>query len=344
LDKLKPMDVILSLLYSNLLDSGTIKSSLKKDIFLNQTMKLADINGVYYLFLLKLQEIGINIPSQQNRFKDELKKLGELKRTIEFLNKTSKSIKCKFMIIKACNEIPHVPRDIDILVKEKDKVTFTKKFHESGYKCIYSTNVETSYQKEGYLKIDIYTRIRYLTIDFIDPEYLWDSYIVRKFFDIKYPTLENDANILLMFAHSLYGHRNMTLLDFLHIKRALNNTDIANCRKLANQGGWKNTFNMIYSKFGEITNSISTNDSRSISFPYRFSPSFINQSISQLNQVKLSKKTRIFLYLSFILDRFLFDMQKTRLYDSLSNNYWIRKKMNSFNYFIRHGCGDDKSM
>lgn len=337
------MSVIISVVYSNKLDHRIIKKLLKNDKFLKKTLMLAEINGLYYYFILRLKEIGIELSSQEERFNKELDKFNTFKETIILLNEISKSISSDYMIIKACTEIPHVPRDIDILVLGSDKERYLKAFENIGMTCVHSNDVETSFSKEGYLKVDIYTGVRYITIDFLKDEFLWSSYKTGETAGITHPLLGNEANILLMLVHSLYGHRSMTFLDFLHIVRIMDNSDIRLTKKYAYEFGWGETFETILSKFNEINESIVSDKDSNISFPYRFPPSFVMNSISQIKDLKLARKTKIFLQVSFFIDRLVHELQNSHFYTILLNYKWVRNSFNSFNYFVRHACGDNKS-
>jgi hypothetical protein len=343
MNKPDSMSVIISVIYSNALDYRVVEELLKNDRFLKKTLRLAEINGLYYYFMLKLREFGIEVPLQEERFNKELEKLSAFKETIRLLNTISRSIQSDYMIIKACTEIPHVPRDIDILVHESDKDKYSKAFENIGMTCVHSNDVETSFSKEGYLKVDIYTGVRYVTIDFLKDEYLWSSYKTGETAGVAHPLLGNEANILLMLVHSLYGHRSMTFLDFLHIARIMENSDINLARKYAFECGWGETFEAILNKFNEINESIIGGTSANMLFPYRFSPNFVMNSISHMEHLKLDRKTKMFLHFSFFIDRVLYDLRKSRVYDILLNYQWIRNSFNSFNYFVRHACGDDKS-
>ena len=337
------MDIILSTIYTNRLDANIVKKELSNERFLNQTIRLAEINGVYFYFMQQLQEIGVDLHSQIGRFNSELQKLEHFKNTLQLLNQISEDVNVDYMLIKACSEVPHVPRDVDILVRECDKTKYYKAFEDCGMSCVHATDVETSFSKEGYLKIDIYTGVRYITIDFIDDVYLWNSYTTGETVGVIHPLLGNEANVLLMLVHSLYGHRSMTLLDFLHMDRILQNSDVLKCKKYAQENGWGDAFDVVLQKFNEIKESIISNKHATISFPYRFTPDFVLESISMIDNLNLGKKTMTYLYFSFIIDRIIHELKKSVIYDVLLNCQFVRNSFNSFNYFIRHACGDTNS-
>ncbi len=342
MNKISPIRIMISVAYCGLLDDESLTRLRDDKRFLKHVLRLTEINGLYYLFILRLKEIGLDLTSEE-RFNRELKKQEDFKRTLTLLNEISSTKQINHILIKSCIDIPHVPRDVDVLIHSSEKELFINALKEYGLKPVYSTDVETALSKDGYLKVDIYTETKYVTYSFLSESFLWKSIVCTKIFDEEHLILNNEANLLLLFAHSLYGHRSMTFLDFLQINHNLLNSNLDICENYASENKWLTTFQMILEEFNRLSSMIRSGQSNGLVFPYKFRPNFIFNTIGKINGIHLTKKTLIFLYLSLIIDSSLLELKKHECYDILLNHNSIRTTFNSFNYFVRHACGDTKS-
>ncbi len=248
MNELDPMEIVLSVVDPEYPNNIHVEEIVKNRDLLKAAIKLAKRNGLYYYFILKLKESNQNLSfsnKEQERWDGELQKLSALKKTLTFLNDMQKHHGIDYILIKACTMMPHIPRDIDIFVQVEDSAKIYELFEREGMKIAYSNPVETSFDKEGYMKLDIYSEIQYVGMNFIDSEFLWHSKVGDEMFRIEYTSLNSDANFLLLLVHSLFGHRSITLLDFLHMKTLMSFIDKRACREYAYEKGWGSVFDLV---------------------------------------------------------------------------------------------------
>jgi len=275
MNELDPMKVVLSVVDPKYPKDIPVEEISKDGGLLKSAIKLAERNGLYYCFVRRLRELNPNLSSLDEEYWDrELQKLSALKKTLAFLNDMQKNYGIDYILIKACTKIPHVPRDVDILVRIEDRKRIYDLFEHEGLNVVYSNPVETAFSKEGYMKLDIYSMIQYIGMNFIDDEFLWNSKVEDKMFGIKYPSLNDEANFILLLVHSLFGHRSMTLLDFLHIKALMSNIDKRVCREHTYEKGWGAVFDMGLERLEYLYKRI-YKDEGAVSFPYLFDRKFM---------------------------------------------------------------------
>ena len=345
MNKLDTMKVLLSVVdpeYPNDIQVGEIA---KERDLLKAAIKLAERNGLYYYFILKLKELNIDLSLlKKERWNEEERKLSEFKKTIMLLNDVTKNYGIDYILIKACTTLPHTPRDADIFVHEEDKRKIVKALEDKGMKCIHSDDVDTTLTKGEYMKVDIYTGLCYFTVEFIDDEFLWNSYVADKILGMEYPGLNEEANFLVMLVHSLFGHRSMSMLDFLHMRSLLINIqDISFCREYAYEKGWGLAFDLSFKKIETIYEKIHK-EGEVVYFPYLFDRKFVFQCISGIEGLNMTRFNKIFLYVSLIQDRIIFELKDTPLYNLLKSFEPIRRVINSFGYYIRNMRGDKRSV
>lgn len=306
--------------------------------------KLAEINGLFYLYINKLKEYGIKIEDWSSDAKlliKEEEKLKQFKKTLILLNRISDEYNIDFMIIKMCDRVVHIPRDIDLLVHPKDKSRLCKALESMGMVANYSNNVETSYGKKGFIKIDIYTKIRYISVDFIDETFLWESKRYNKIFGIEYPGLNSGASFQLILVHALFGHRSLTLLDLIQLNFLLKNIkDLRLYSQHAYDRGWGKVFDLSLRKLKHINKKI---DECCIDFPYLFDRSFIMKCISLIEKSDMDETTIFFFHISLFIDKFIHFMRRSFIYEVSLRRNLFRKIINNINYFIRSLCKDTKS-
>ena len=343
MNELDPMEIVLSVVYPEHPNNIHVEEIVKNRDLLKAAIKLAKRNGLYYYFILKLKESNQNLSfsnKEQERWDGELQKLSALKKTFTFLNDMQTHHGIDYILIKACTKIPHVPRDVDILVRSEDRDKIYDLFEREGIQTIYSNPVETAFGKEGYIKLDIYSKIQYIGVDFIDSEFLWNSKVEDRMFGIEFPSLNDEANFLLLLVHSIFGHRSMTLLDFLHMKSLMSNIqDINMCREYAYEKSWGAVFNMGLERLESICKTI-YKDGEIVSFPYLFDRKFMLKCIASIDGLEMKKCERVFFHISLGLKRLTCELVKSPFYDSLMTFNTGRKIFNSFAYFVGARCGN----
>lgn len=232
-------------------------------------IKLAERNGLYYHFILRLRELNQDLSFlDKERWDGELQKLSALKKTLTFMNDVQKE-GIEYILIKACTKIPHIPRDVDIFVKTEEREEILEMFENMGMKYDQKSDVETSLRKEGYLKIDVYSEICYFSVDFFNGNFLWENITKNKMLDMEYPSLNKEADFLLLLVHSLFGHRSMSLLDFLHIKSLRNEIDVNACIKYTFENGWDSVFDLYLRELDILSKRIYEEEDCSISLHIR---------------------------------------------------------------------------
>lgn len=317
---------------------------LNNEAFLKAAVKYAEKNGLYYQFISGLSRFDISLnTSQEKRWLEEKEKLEDYKETIRILNKCSQKSKIDYVLIKACNSILHVPRDVDIYIRDKDQSKFIESLEKEGMACIHSDDVDTTLVKGEHMKIDLYTGLCYFTYEFIDSEFIFGSCEKDFIFAIEYPGLKPESNLLVILVHSLFGHSSMTLLDFLHMKSLISEiNDINVCRNYAYSKGWGNTFDLTINEINRIIELIYV-ENKDLIFPYFFGRRFVFKCISGIQKLTLTNSNKLFLEASIFQDFIVVNLKNTPFYNTLRSFEPTRRVVSSVGYFIRNMRGDKRS-
>ena len=339
MSNLDPMKILLSVIDPEYPSDIPVEEIVKNRSLLKSAIKLAERNGLYYYFILCLRELNVDLSFlDKERWNKENQKLSELKGTIKLLNKVSNDYGIDYIMIKSCNTIPHIPRDVDVFVHKEEKRKIIEALENGGMKCVRSDIAQTTLKKEKYLETDIYTGIHYFGVEFLDENFLWNSNVKSKIFGIEYPGLNAEADFLLTLIHSLFGHRVITLLDFLHIKSLRDNIrDIDLCRKYAYEKGWGAVFDLILNELDTLHKRI-YKEGELIHFPYLLSTNFILKCVSMVDRLYINKSNKMFLRISLILDKVIYRLKDSALYNLLKSFEPTRKFLLSvIIWFEQHG-------
>ena len=339
MNKLDPMEIVLSVVDPEYPVKVDIDRLEKDEKLFKAAVKLAEKNGLYYYFILRLKELNIDLSFlEEERWNKEVQKLSELKETIMLLNNVSNDYGIDYILIKACNTIPHIPRDVDIFVHKGEKRKIIETLENNGMKCVRSDIAQTTLKKENHIETDIYTGVRYFGVEFLDESFLWNSNVKSKIFGMAYPGLNAEADFLLTFIHSLFGHRVITLLDFLHIKSLRDNLrDIDLCRKYAYEKGWGSVFDLVLNELDSLHRRI-YKEGGIIHFPYMFGQNFILKCVSMVDGLYINKSNKIFLRISLFLDKVIYRLKDSVLYNLLKSFEPTRKFLISvIIWFEQHG-------
>lgn len=340
-DESYSLKLLLSAIDPNYPNNNQITDLAKKE-YLISVIKLAKANGLYYHLIYRLKELNIDIPSSEEKhWNEELDALIKYKKTIEMIDQLSNRYDIDYILIKDCNTIPHIPRDIDIFIKSEDRVRYITALEDIGMKCTQSGIAETSLTG-NYLKTDIYTEICYMGIDFIEGSYLLNSRIENEIFGTKYTGLNNESNFLLLLIHSLFGHRSMSLLDFQHLNNLYDKTDLNICRGYAIKQGWGRTFDIVLNKFNEIQRDLY--NVNFIYFPYLFKKNFLLECLSGVEEFDDSISNQFFVHTTFIQDRLIYELKDSLLYNLVKSFEPSRNIINSLTASIKSRRGDRKSL
>jgi hypothetical protein len=342
MDTTNAMKFVLSVVDPEYPNDIQIEESInKKDLF-ESAVTLAERNGLYYYFIHNLKELNMDLPFLDNdRWNEENKKISEFKETVAFLNKASEDSAIDYILIKIFNTVPHAPNDVDTFVQKKDRQNFIKVLENNGMECLHSSPAETKF-KGRYMKTDIYTEIGYLGVDFMDETFLWKSKVKNELFGIEYPALSNEADFLLLVPHYLFGHRRITLLDFLHMKYRMECINVDACREYANEVGWGSVFDLMINHLNHLYEMI-YKQNKFIHFPHVFDRGFTLKCISGIEELNMGLRNKAFLHLSFVIEEITYSLEGTPLYTMLESFTPTRNLINSLSAAIKNHRGDKKS-
>jgi len=318
-----------------------VEEIVKDRNLLKLAIKLAKRNGLYYKFICSLKEMKVELPpTEKERWIKEEKGLAEYKKTIELLNKVSNDYGIDYILIKECNAVPHIPRDVDIFIRKEDRTRLIQALENNGMTCVISDDAETILRQTEYIDIEFYTGINYFGINFIDEGFLLESRVKDKLFGTEYPRLNNESSFLLMLVHRLFGHRSLSLLDLLYlISLRKNIKDIDVCGGYAEQKGWGKVFNLALKELDDIYKKI-YQENKVINFPYLFSTQFILKCITEIDGLKMGRYDRLFIQLSLVQDGILCRLNNTVLYKMLKSFNPARNAANAWFRFIKSKRGD----
>lgn len=339
-NNLDPMELVLAVVDSEYPNDIPVEELADNKDLLESAIKLAEKNGLYYHFISQLREQNVDIPVGE-RWSEEERKLASLKRTITLLNKVSQKYEIDYTLIKECNAVPHIPRDVDIFVDIEEKERMIKALEDNGMECIHSGDIETTLIKEGHIDLDVYTRIDYFTVEFMDKGSLLKSLITNEMFGLRYPGLSKELDFLLIMIHALFGHGRLSLLDFLHLKSFLkdNLQAIDFCRKYAYEHRWGAVFDLALEELNSMYRKM-YEEGGIIRFPYLFNGNFFLKCVSLIEGINMNRSRKIILYVSLLWDRVTFQASGTLLYRFLRSIGPVRKAVNSLGYWIRYTRGD----
>ena len=336
MNKFEPLKIVLAVVDPEYPVKVDIDRLGKDEKLFKSTIKLAERNGLYYYFILRLKELGVDLPlSEEDRWKKENQKLSEFKETIKLLNNVSKEYGIEYIIIKECNTIPHIPRDIDIFVRNEDRTRIIKALEDNGMQCTRTEVTETSLEGKNYLKVDIYSRIIYLSIDIFDDGVI-KSKMMAKIINTNLEcfVLPTELDFILLSFHSLFGHMKISLLDFLHLMKVYREINSTICRKYIEEKGLEIAFNLFLEELNKINAKI-VSGKDIIHFPYYFSQDFVITCAQ--NSTKLNALSKFILQFSLMTDKIVDRLPRT-VYDILSSAGPIRK----IYYYMKTIRGDKK--
>jgi hypothetical protein len=303
-------------------------------------LRLAKVNGVQYYCLEKLRALNMNLPFLKWECSEEIKRgLANVKRTISILNEMAEDTGLPYILIKGCNTVPHIPRDIDIFVRRQHRDAIVERLKRCGMKCKYSSGIETTLTSEGHLPIDIYTRVIYFGEEFFDEDFLFNSLTKRRLLGVEYYGLNNEAEFMLNLVHCLFGHGSLKLLDYLHLKNIRESgLSIDFCKKYAKKMGWGGVFSLALRKLEEIERKVSGGEE--VVFPYLFDIKFLMYCVKQIENIVFNKSNEITALSSFLLDFAKLRLESSILYDVVKKARPLRTLLLAIGHKSRTLRGD----
>jgi len=344
MSNLKQMETLLKIIDPQYTDPLTREEtiSLERKRTYTEILKLAEKNGLKFHILKTLKNLDLppgvtEIHGHDNEFKR--KQL--FKSTIQFLNRISKDNCIDYALIKSFDTIEHTPNDIDIFVLPEQRSNLIFALKQNGMSCQQSSIAETKLEGK-YMNIDIYTEVCYLNFNFLEGQDLWEARIKKSFLGEKYFGLNPDADYLLLLPHSLFGHRRMTLLDFLHLKNLQTKIDLEKCRDYAKQQGWGYIFDAMTDLLNSMYEDIYLNRKVKM-FPFYYPKAFIWDNIKHLQNDEIENKKRLYFELSYLLEEVMYKCEDTFIYRSIKSFGPAQKIFNSACSLAKKERGDRKS-
>jgi len=244
--------------------------------------KLAKDNKVLYEFC---SNISKEFPSlENNKIEEVISQAKEcfrsFKDTVEFIHSLFDEEGIDFIFVKTFKSIPHLTRDIDVLIDYSShnkafKILEESPLSETGgkfSKTIQNLGLDTAhYGKPGLLDIDIYSGMPWHQAPTMDDEFLWDKPRSVNAYGVDYRIPNREADFLSMVANNIFTNPYITILDFLYLNFLMKsglNFDIIN--KQIGKFGWKEAFYQFLDQIKRIDREVYESDfsSSKIVFPY----------------------------------------------------------------------------
>jgi len=313
---------------------------------INSVLSYSEKNGLKFLVLTLLNKIKFDDRPVQSiiecEFSQEADKSEKFSKTIHFLSTLPKDHGLHYILVKSFDSTKHIPNDVDIFIRNEDRLKVIKHLSLNGMNCQQSSVAETKLEGR-YMNIDLYTRINYLGIDFVDADLLWNSVIQKKFMDVSYPGLNPEADLLMLIPHSMFGHRRMTLLDFLHFRTLRQNANIPFCREYATRHGWGYTFDVFIQLLDTLEDDILVKKVK-IRFPFNYPKKILLDSINHTKGIQFGLKNYFFFTLSYWMEGIMYSLEDSMIYNIVKSNKLLRNFFNSTCSFFKKRRGDIKSI
>lgn len=308
---------------------------------LDATIALAKANGLYFPFMKWLIGLVGRVPPQEEKqWASELQSMSEFRDTIGILNAISDRAGIDYIIIKNSSIIEHVPRDVDILVRDQDREKLLDLLRAYGLKLVHHDKSETSLAMSGLLSVDVYTRIHYIGMDFLNEKVLWKSRMDSSTHGMHHPGLTPETAYLLNSIHGLLGHGRLTLLDFLDLiglEKHISNPAV--CRAQAVAFGWDRVFDFLTDRLKALQSRM-YEQRRPVRFPHRYSKRFILRCISALDGHSPRWREKSALRLSLFWDDLVLYSENSRVGGVMKRSTIATWITNSIGHRLRSLRGD----
>ncbi len=220
-------------------------------------------------------------------------------KTVGFVDDVMKESGIDYLLIKTYKILPYITKDIDILVKKDDlsdvKKIITKnggsdyEFSKSNqfiFKILHKT--EDTFGGKGLL-IDVYHDFSWIRIPCMDESFLWNNKRKVNINGIKVFIPNIEADILTFFAHSIFWHGYIPLLDYIYLQRLLDKKPNMKLmeRKIENYG-WRNGFRWLIN-FLQKSYHDAINDDKQLILPILIPMNVINNSYKGYIQKSANK-------------------------------------------------------
>lgn len=304
---------------------------------------LAESNGLFYGMAARWISQGNALPREaEASWRDIQEKQIAFRRTVEDLNRAANASRREYCIIKDYRTVENVPRDVDVLVRETDQPEFLARLRSEGFEFAYRDEAEMSLMKPGCLRVDVYGGIHYLRRDFLDPEYLFSMRRDLTTHGVTHPGLAPEAAFLLNSAHGLFGHAELTLLDFLDFRYLRAGIpDLAAMKRVAEARGW----GRVLDRWDEHLRGLESRifeEHLPARFPARNGRRFVLAFADELDGAPLSSQDRRALSLSLLWDQLVFVSEAAGVAKALRRSSIASFATNTAGHRLRLLRGDRK--
>jgi hypothetical protein len=308
-------------------------------------ISLAKENGLYYPLMSHLLKAGLEMPPREEaRWRRELDDLARFRNTLHALNGVSSAANVEYTVIKDCQNVAQIPRDVDVYVTEDQREAFIDALLSQGFHMAYNDDAETSLVMDNLLRVDLYSRIHYLGRDFVSDSFLRDSRTTTSTLGVSHPGLRPEAALLLNSAHGLFGHAALTLADFLDLRtlqREISDLDV--CRTWASASGWGTTF-ALWIAYLQHLESRTFRARDPVRFPCRHGRRLVMQCISALDGPRLRSRERLLLEASLIWDGVVSYAEQSGLDNAVRRSGIAVHAANIAGHWIKASRGDRKKL
>jgi hypothetical protein len=273
-----------------------------------QSIRIAETNGLSYQFCKNFLENPFtqrNLGTAKAYLRKEEDNLNILKGTLRLVSHILQKEGIEFRFIKLYRQIPYAPRDVDILIRSADMRRVSLLLQNNGYVPKVTSNVEIKCQRPDMLEVDLYCGFYYLSFPFISDHFLWQRKRTVKIEGIDCYVPNPEADFLSLAIHSLLGHRQISLLDFLYAKDMLHSgLDLAEMREEAQKRGWAVVFNELLHLIHETYNSLyhDKEASETIDFPFVYPTRFVLKALREFPEFSRDTQKQLTFILSAFLD------------------------------------------
>lgn len=209
-------------------------------------------------------------------------------KTIRFVDDIMKENGIDYLLIKTYKILPYITKDIDILVKKDDLNDAKKIITENGgrdyefsksnqfiFRILHKT--EDTFGGKGLL-IDVYHDFSWIRIPCMDESFLWKNKRKIDINSIKTFIPSIEADMLTFFAHSIFWHGYIPLLDYIYLQRLLDKRpNIKLMEREIENYGWKNGFKWLISFLRKSYHEAVTRD-KELQLPILIPMNIINNS------------------------------------------------------------------
>jgi len=308
-----------------------------------EAIAYADSNGLYFPFVSRLVEDGIEIPREESRrWPAERERLARFRRSLRVLDAASSRTGSAYAVIKTIRTIPNLPRDVDILVREEDRRRWLDALGQAGFALRYRSAAEVSLEMRDAIRVDVYSRIEYLGRAFLDPAYLWGSIRAERTHAEEHPGLTDEAEFLLNSCHDIFGHGSLTLMDFLDLIALRQRVDVSRCLDLATAAGWGHVLRLWLDRLDRLERLI--RDERGPPrFPLRHGRRFLWECVEALADPPQGRRERLAIGLSFLWDDASDLSEESGLGGAMRRSPQVRRLVNVAGHRLRTLRGDRKA-